>query len=93
MVLDLFVDSKRFIRHIVSHITHACPERVPLPRFAEINVVDIAARSVRHHGHKRRIQAIGPNQLLNPIGEDCEVVRADMAGGVTANVVQAIVGE
>ena len=90
-VLDLSVDSKCLVRHIEGHFAHSSPRLVPLPPSPEVDIVDVAAGSVGHHRDKWRIDPIGPDQLLNPIGEDREIVCADMSSSVAADVVQAVV--
>ena len=85
-MLDAARDFQRFLGDPVGHRTHQSVTRLLTERVAQIHVVHVTARAVRHDADEGRILPVGAEQLLNAVGEDAEIVRADVAGGNSADV-------
>ena len=58
---------------------------------SEVDVVDVAAGAVGHDADERRMLPVGFQKLLNPVGEDAEVVGRHVAVLHAADVVQRVV--
>ena len=76
---------------LVPDILHLLARALFVRGLGEVDVIDIAARAIRHDAHELRQGAAGFQQVVDAVREDREIIRR--GAGHAADIVQRVVGE